>query len=171
MVPPRFEYGDEVRVTRNVRNDGTFPGAEVGELLIRRGSTGFVRDVGTFLQDQVVYSVHFVDADRLVGCREQELQGAAELWVPSRFEFRDKVSPKIPLAISGEVIAKPGDQGEVLKVLRDLPEGVAYHVRFPGRTFQVPETALELLSTAQETDVLRADIDPDTEEVAQEGQA
>ena len=76
MVPPRFEYGDEVRVTRNVRNDGTFPGAEVGELLIRRGSTGFVRDVGTFLQDQVVYSVHFVDADRLVGCREQELQEA-----------------------------------------------------------------------------------------------
>ena len=64
MVPPRFEYGDEVRVTRNVRNDGTFPGAEVGELLIRRGSTGFVRDVGTFLQDQIVYSVLFIEADR-----------------------------------------------------------------------------------------------------------
>ena len=48
---PRFEYGDEVRVTRNVRNDGTYPGLETGQLLIRRGSTGHVRDVGTFLQD------------------------------------------------------------------------------------------------------------------------
>ena len=168
MVRPRFEYGDEVRVTRNVRNDGTFPGAETGDLLVRRGRTGFVRDVGTFLQDQIVYTVHFVEADRLVGCREQELQGAAEHWVPSQFEFRDKVSPKIPLGISGEVIAKPGDEGEVLKVLRDLPDGVAYHVRFPGRTLQVPETALELLSTARETDVLRVDIDLDAEDGARE---
>ena len=68
---PRFDYGDEVRVRRNVRNDGTFPGAEVGRLLVRRGSTGFVRDLGTFLQDQVIYSVHFLAEDRLVGCREE----------------------------------------------------------------------------------------------------
>lgn len=145
---PRFEYGSEVRVTRNLRNDGTFPGAQVGELLVRRGSTGYVRDVGTFLQDQIVYTVHFVASDRLVGCREQELQGAEEHWVPSLFEFRDRVTPTLQLAVAGEVIAAPGDEGEVLKVLRDLPDGVAYHVHFAGRTVQVPETSLSLLREA-----------------------
>ncbi|MEL6980488.1 MAG: nitrogen fixation protein NifZ [Pseudomonadota bacterium] len=145
---PQFEFGDHVRVLRNVRDDGTFPGADVGQLLVRRGSTGFVRDVGTFLQDQIVYTVHFVDGDRLVGCREQELQPASDPWVPSVFEFRDKVTPKLPLGVSGEVVARPGDEGEVLKVLRDAPGGVAYHVRFPGRTLQTPESALALLRPA-----------------------
>ena len=141
----RFTHGDQVRVTRNVRNDGTFPGREVGELLIRRGSVGYVRDVGTFLQDQIIYSVHFIDDNQMVGCREEELIGGDEPWTPSKYEFRDHVTPKIPLGIEGDVIAKPGDDGEVIKVIRDAPGGVAYHVRFPGRTLQVPETALDLL--------------------------
>ena len=142
---PEFKIGDEVRVLRNVRDDGTFPGADIGQLLIRRGQTGFVRDVGTFLQDQIIYTVHFVEADKLVGCREQEVQAASDPWVPSKYEFRDKVTPNLPLGIQGEVIARPGDEGEVLKVLRDLETGASYHVRFPGRTLQVPETALDLL--------------------------
>lgn len=140
---PRFAYGTEVRVTRNVRNDGTFPGLPTGALLIRRGSVGYVRDVGTFLQDQIIYTVHFLHDDRIVGCREEELLAIDEPWVPSRFEFRDKVTPRLALGRKGEVIARPGDEGEVLKVLRDLPDGVAYHVRFPGITLQVPETALD----------------------------
>lgn len=44
----RFEFGEAVRVTRNVRNDGTYPGREIGDLLIRRGSVGHVIEVGTF---------------------------------------------------------------------------------------------------------------------------
>ena len=139
---PRYELGDEVRVIRNVCNDGTYPGSARGALLVRRGSTGFVRGVGTFLQDQIIYSVHFVSNGRLVGCREQELQSSADPWVPSVFEFRDKVTARVPLAIGGRVIVRPGDQGEVLKVLRDAPDGVAYYVRFPGRTLEVPESAL-----------------------------
>ena len=131
-----------MRVTRNVRNDGTFPGLDVGKLLVRRGSVGYVKDVGTFLQDQLIYSVHFFEDNRMVGCREDELQAESDPWNPSRFEYRDKVTPGIPLAIKGMVIAAPGSVGEVEKVLRDLPDGVAYHVRFPGRTLQVPESAL-----------------------------
>lgn len=127
---------------RNVRNDGTFPGLDVGNLLVRRGSVGYVKDVGTFLQDQLIYSVHFFQDNRMVGCREEELQAESDPWNPSRFEYHDKVTPGIPLAIKGEVIAEPGSVGEVEKVLRDLPGGVAYHVRFPGRTLQVPESAL-----------------------------
>lgn len=148
---PRFEYGTEVRVVRNVRNDGTFPGTDVGKLLVRRGSVGYVRDVGTFLQDQLIYTVHFLDADRMVGCREEELQGAAELWIPNRYEFRDKVTPRIALTIRGELIAGPGMAGEIQKILRDAPGGVAYHVLFAGRTLQVPETALDALESAGET--------------------
>jgi nitrogen fixation protein NifZ len=139
---PRYRQGDAVRVIRNVRNDGTFPGLEVGNLLVRRGSVGYVKDVGTFLQDQLIYSVHFFDDNRMVGCREEELQAESDAWNPSCFEYRDKVTPSIPLGINGEVVAGPGSVGEVEKVLRDMPGGVVYHVRFPGRTLQVPESAL-----------------------------
>lgn len=141
-MKPLYNIGDVVRVIRNVRNDGTFPGCEIGDMLIRRGSMGHVRNIGTFLQDQIIYSVHFMDEDILVGCREEELIGENDQWVPSKFEFRDKVISKIPLAINGEVIVEQGAEAEVLKVLRDMPGGVQYHVRFPGRTLQVPETAL-----------------------------
>jgi nitrogen fixation protein NifZ len=140
---PRFDYGDEVRVLRNVRNDGTFPGVAVGTLLVRRGSVGYVRDLGTFLQDQIVYSVDFLNERRMVGCREEELQPAADPWVPSRFEFGDKVRSAKRLAIGGEVLVELGEAGEVMKVLRDDPGGVAYHVVFDRRgTLQVPESAL-----------------------------
>lgn len=140
---PQYEYGAKVRVIRNVRDDGTFYGAAIGNLLVRRGSVGYVRDVGTFLQDQIIYSVHFLDEQKTVGCREEELIGGDDPWEPSLYEFRDKVTTKVTLAIEGEVIANPGDVGEILKVISGLSNGFAYHVRFPGRTLQVPEKLLE----------------------------
>ena len=151
-MKPHYDYGDEVRVTRNVRNDGTYPGKEVGEFLLRRGSVGYVQNVGTYLQEYTIYSVHFVEADVLVGCKEEELVPASDPWVPSLFEFRDKVNTTIPLAIRGEVVVEPGTTGEVLKVLRDESEVVQYHVRFPGRTLQVPESVLVAASVVSEKD-------------------
>jgi len=142
---PVFDYGDEVRVMRNVRNDGTYPGLEMGESLVKRGSVGYVQSVGTYLQDYIIYGVHFLQDDILVGCREEELLLASEPWVKSEFEFRDKVKSKIKLAIKGEVLVDKAQQGEVLKVLRDMPNGVHYHVRFPGRTLLVPENALNAI--------------------------
>ncbi len=139
---PVFDYGDEVRVMRNVRNDGTYPGLEMGEPLVKRGSVGYVQSVGTYLQEYIIYSVHFMPEDILVGCKEDELIAADQPWVASEFEFRDKVQAKIKLAINGEVLVDQDDQGEVLKVLRDMPNGVHYHIRFPGRTLLVPEKAL-----------------------------
>ena len=141
---PEFEYGDQVRVLRNVRNDGTYPGLDTGTLLVRRGSVGYVRDVGTFLQDQIIYTVHFLDEDKLVGCREEELQRADAPWTPSRFEFRDKVAAALPLGVQGRVLVEKGEVGEILKVIRGAPGEVAYHVHFSRRnTIQVPESALE----------------------------
>lgn len=140
---PRFDYGDAVRVIRNIRNDGTYPGVDRGRLLVRRGSIGFIRQIGTFLQDQIIYSVHFMAAGgRLVGCREQELIPAQAPWMPSRFEARDRVQAGLPLAVGGTVIVEAGAPGEVLKVLRATPGGVSYHVCFGERTLEVPESAL-----------------------------
>lgn len=149
MEPQRFDIDSAVRVVRNVRNDGTWPGMEIGRLLVRRGTVGYVRDVGTFLQDQVIYTVHFLDDDIVVGCREEELVDAAEAWVPSRFESRDYVSAQRPLAIAGEVVAEAGQGGEVIRVVRES-EPPSYHVLFGGRTLQVAESALELVESAFE---------------------
>jgi nitrogen fixation protein NifZ len=137
----RFEFGEAVRVTRNIRNDGTYPGMDIGELLIRRGSVGNVVEVGTFLQDQIIYTVHFLKHGRMVGCRIEELLGVDEPWQPSRFEFRDKVLCAVDLAVQGKVIVPHDTQGEVVKVIRDT-EPVLYHVLFRDRVFQVPEPAL-----------------------------
>ena len=131
-----------MRVTRNVRNDGTFPGLERGVLLVPRGSAGFVRDIGIFLQDRIIYAVHFLDVRRVVGCREEELIPAAALWSPNRFEFRDKVRARVPLAIGGNLAVAQGTEGEIIRVLREHPGGTHYQVRFPGRSLEVPESAL-----------------------------
>jgi nitrogen fixation protein NifZ len=145
---PKYEYGSSVRVTRNVRNDGTYPGMETGELLVKRGSVGYVQNVGTFLQDQIIYSVHFIEINRVIGCREEEIIGADEPWNPSLFEFRDKVTSRKILTVNSEVVARPGDTGEVIKVLVEPGEEFQYHVRFPGRTLQVGESILEPLQEA-----------------------
>lgn len=141
-MKPAYEYGQEVRLTRNVRNDGTYPGMEVGELLVKRGTIGCVYDVGTYLQDQLIYRVHFLEEGRTVGCREEELISASDPWIPNRFEFHDKVTCTLDLKIDGEVIAEEGSQGEIQKVLR-TDEAIFYHVRFNGRTLQMPEAALD----------------------------
>ncbi len=141
-----FSMGAAVRVTRSIRDDGTHPEVARGEQLVPRGRVGYVRDVGTFLQDQIIYTVFFPEEDRMVGCREEELIDAAAPWVATRFEFRDRVTPARRLAVDGEVVAEPGTVGEIVRVLRDAEPGPAYQVRFAGRTLQVPERALVALA-------------------------
>jgi len=144
-VLPKYEFGDEVRIVRNVRNDGTYPGVPIGTLLIRRGSTGFVMNVGTFLQDQLIYTVNFLEQDKIVGFREEELVSIDDVWIPSKFESREKVRSRITLTVRGEVRVTPGMEGEILKVLRDGSDGVQYQVIFHDHVLQVPEAALEAM--------------------------
>ncbi len=147
---PRWDYGDAVRVTRNVRNDGTFPGVDTGELLVRRGRIGHVCNIGSFLQDQIIYSVHFLDEDRVVGCREEELIGIDEAWIASRFEVRQKVRAARPLAIRGEIRVPLGSPGEILNLERSEQQGVIYYSHFdclPGTPLWVPEAALSSRET------------------------
>ena len=142
-MKPKFEYGSEVRLTRNVRNDGTYPGEEVGRLLVRRGETGSIYDVGTYLQDQIIYRVHFLEAGRTVGCREEELILATDPWIPNKYEFREKVVANRTLKTSQGVIAELGEEGEIDKIVKEEGQPVSYHVRFHGRVFQIPEVFLD----------------------------
>ena len=144
----RWELGDSVRVIRNVRNDGTYCGAATGDLLIRRGSVGAVVDIGTFLQDQLIYSVHFLDDDRVVGCREEELADAGEPWIPCLFESRQWVRAGRVLVLGSALRVPRGALGQVLRVVRQ-DDAAIYHVHFdclPGRTLAVPEAALSSLA-------------------------
>ncbi len=144
MQQPQFEYGQQVRVVRHLRNDGTFPGRPTGSLLVRRGSVGYVRDVGHFLQDQIIYAVHFLPDDIVVGCRETELQPGDAPWVDSQFETRERVCARLTLASNGRTLVETGTVGEVMAVIRERPDGVWYHVQFPDcQMLEVPETALE----------------------------
>lgn len=145
MIDARWDYGESVRLIRNVRNDGTYPGLDPGAPLVRRGSIGYVVDVGSFLQDQIIYSVNFLEEGKIVGCREEELIGAEEPWTPSLFEFREKVRATKALSVAGEVLVPLGAKGEIMKVLRSAAGGVAYHVHFDclaGRVLEIPETIL-----------------------------
>lgn len=71
---PAFDYGQKVVSTKNVRNDGTYPGIEVGEILVRKGDVGYVASIGTFLQRFYIYGVDFPATGRLVGMRAKELK-------------------------------------------------------------------------------------------------
>jgi len=155
-VLPKYEFGDEVRIVRNVRNDGTYPGVPTGTLLIRRGSVGVVINVGTFLQDQLIYTVNFLDQGKIVGFREEELISIDEPWVPSKYESREKVRSTVTLAVRGEVRAEPGSEGEILKVLRDESGGVQYQVIFHDHVLQVPESVLEAVHVYNDEEKIHA---------------
>jgi nitrogen fixation protein NifZ len=75
---PVYERGDKVSALRDVRNDGTYPGSSIGEFLIRKGEVGYVTQVGTYLNRFYVYSVDFLESERLVGMRAHELERILE---------------------------------------------------------------------------------------------
>ncbi len=72
--PPRFDYGEKVRSRKVIRNDGTFPGREIGQVLVRKGDVGYVASIGTFLQQFYIYGVYFGERGYTVGCRARELE-------------------------------------------------------------------------------------------------
>lgn len=71
--PPRFEMGERVISRSVVRNDGTYNGRDIGEVLVHKGEVGFVRSIGTFLQQFYIYAVEFTDSGHRVGMRAKEL--------------------------------------------------------------------------------------------------
>jgi len=71
--PPRFDYGERVVSRSVVRNDGTYRGYDVGDVLVHKGDVGYVTSIGTFLQQYYIYAVEFVETGHRVGMRAKEL--------------------------------------------------------------------------------------------------
>ena len=72
-APPRFAFGERVVSRFVVRNDGTYPGRDIGAVLVNRGDVGYVASVGTFLQQFYIYAVDFVATGCRVGMKGREL--------------------------------------------------------------------------------------------------
>jgi nitrogen fixation protein NifZ len=72
-LPPRFQMGERVIARSVIRNDGTYNGKDIGALLVTRGDVGFVRSIGTFLQQFYIYAVEFPETGHQVGMRAKEL--------------------------------------------------------------------------------------------------
>jgi len=71
---PIFEYGQKVRSTKTIRNDGTFKGKDIGDILVKKGDLGYVASIGTFLQQFYIYAVDFYEHGYMVGMRGKELE-------------------------------------------------------------------------------------------------
>jgi nitrogen fixation protein NifZ len=73
-APPAFAYGEKVRSRRVIRNDGTYAGRDIGDVLVRKGDEGFVTSIGTFLQQYYIYGVEFAATGNRVGMKRRELE-------------------------------------------------------------------------------------------------
>jgi len=73
-APPAFAFGEKVRARRTIRNDGTYGGKDIGDVLVRKGDEGYVASIGTFLQQFYIYGVDFAATGHRVGMKRKELE-------------------------------------------------------------------------------------------------
>ena len=92
--PPRFGFGERVVSRHVVRNDGTYPGLDVGTVLVNKGDIGYVTSVGTFLQQFYIYAVDFVATGCRVGMKGRELMSL------------DKLPPELVEQLGPEKVAR-----------------------------------------------------------------
>jgi nitrogen fixation protein NifZ len=102
-APPEFSYGERVITRYTIRNDGTYCGKDIGEVLATKGDVGFVTSIGNFLQQYYIYAVEFIDTGNRVGMRGRELVSL------------DKLPPHVVEALGPEKLERlrqirPGDQ-------------------------------------------------------------
>lgn len=71
--PPRFSIGERVASRTVIRNDGTYTGKDIGDVLVSKGDFGYVHSIGTFLQQFYIYAVEFPSTGHRVGMRAKEL--------------------------------------------------------------------------------------------------
>lgn len=87
----KFGVGQKVKLIEDIVNDGTYPHEKIGTLMMPKGSIGYIRSIGEFLQVIRVYEVHFFGVENvpveIVGCREHELEAMED--------FRDEVEEEL----------------------------------------------------------------------------
>jgi nitrogen fixation protein NifZ len=77
LEEPKYKIGQKVELLEDVVNDGTYPHSPIGTLMMPKGSIGYIKDMGEFLQVIRVYEVHFIGSNmdvEILGCREHELK-------------------------------------------------------------------------------------------------
>ena len=81
---PKYHIGQKVQLAEDIVNDGTYPHAKIGTLMMPKGSVGYIKTMGDFLQVIRVYEVHFFGSGmevEIVGCREHELEAMDDDYV------------------------------------------------------------------------------------------
>jgi nitrogen fixation protein NifZ len=69
----KYDWGQHVIACIDLFNDGSYPEHGMDALLVERGTTGEVLQVGTQVDtDQTVYMVEFA-GNWVVGCLEEEI--------------------------------------------------------------------------------------------------
>jgi nitrogen fixation protein NifZ len=76
---PAYQPGDKVIARKQVKNDGTMAGHEIGDIVVKKGDVGYVRDIGVFLSQFYIYAIDFVNRGAIVGMREKEITPAEPL--------------------------------------------------------------------------------------------
>lgn len=87
----QFGTGQKVKLLSDIVNDGTYPHSPIGSLLMPKGSIGYIKSIGEFLQVIRVYEVHFlgvIDVPvEIIGCREHELEAMED--------FKDEIQEEL----------------------------------------------------------------------------
>lgn len=108
--PPRFAYGERVIARSVIRNDGTYNGRDIGEVLVNKGEIGYVTNINTFLQQFYIYAVDFIDSGHRVGMRAKELCTLDNLPEDVLAQLGDKASALRALGSSAPSTAhSPGE--------------------------------------------------------------
>jgi nitrogen fixation protein NifZ len=70
---PKYQWGQRVRASLDLFNDGSFPEQPLEALLVKTGDAGEVVQVGMHVEtNRPVYLVEFAP-NRVVGCLEDEI--------------------------------------------------------------------------------------------------
>jgi nitrogen fixation protein NifZ len=70
---PKYQWGQRVKTSVDLRNDGSFPDEPEQALLVNAGDTGEIVQVGTHTESNIpIYLVEFTER-LVVGCLEEEI--------------------------------------------------------------------------------------------------
>ena len=146
---PKFSYGQAVRLITNIRQDSSLSDEKRGQLLIRRGNIGYIRHAGLYKQEQIIYQVHFLEQNRVIGCRETELIDANATWADNQFEYGDVAVLNVNLQMHGKHIAYVGDSVSVIAVNREDQQDITYRVQVAHYDIDVPARALQAIEQTE----------------------
>jgi nitrogen fixation protein NifZ len=72
----KFEWGQRVRATTDLFNDGSFPEQPADALLVKAGDAGEIVQIGAHVETETpIYLVEFGDR-KVVGCLAEEIAPA-----------------------------------------------------------------------------------------------